>query len=180
MLRWPFVLAASSLLLLVSLAVPAHAEERDSSTRPARLTEFEVASPPPGYRIVMEHSPRRIAAGIVVASVSYAATVLMASQPTFAAEAGARVIDLWPTFVPAVGPFLGLALVDDKAPGAGNAYLGLGLAGAAQVVGFTMLAASVTFRQPACVRVDAPPAAKLQAAPLLSREVQGMGIAGTF
>lgn len=167
-------------------AEPAKPEPGDVSTAPAedmrlpaRLDVHDPrVPPPPGYRVVVKRSDKRLVSGIVAASVSYAATAAIATHVSLV-DGGTHARLAWPMYVPLVGSFATLGNVDPKAPSAELAYFGLAMTGAAQVVGFTMLAASIAFKQPELERVRRAQV-QVRAAPLLAREMQGLGLAGSF
>ncbi len=147
----------------------------DDMKMPSRLDSFDLRRPvPAGYRVVVKRSDKLLRTAAVCVSASYAAT---AAWGAHALWNGGTARDVWPVFVPAVGPFVTMANMDPKQPGADAAYFALGVAGAGQVVGFTMLAAGLVFQRPELVRSDK---ARFQAAPWLGRDAQGLGLSGTF
>lgn len=182
-----FTRFAAPLFAVSLLAGSAHADEPSSKPKAedmrlrGRLDGYDPRVPPPvGYEVVTKRSDKLLASGIVAASVTYATTAAIATHVTFVADGGKHARDAWPMFVPLLGPFVTMSNVDPKAPSADLAYFGLAMTGAAQVVGFTMLAAGLAFERPELVRVSRSARVEVRAAPLLGKEVQGLGLAGSF
>lgn len=154
---------------------PTYVPQSVALSGPEELEDFDEGRPlPAGYTPVKRKRKGLIIGGAITFGVTYSLSILVAAAGADSNFGGSNpVAALW---VPVVGPFIQMAKDNDSA----TASVILAADGLAQAAGVAMFVVGLAAPRTVLVRNDLVGGMKVQLTPMLGRNMNGVGLAGSF
>jgi hypothetical protein len=147
---------------------------------PRQITDWKEGEPvPDGYHVEQRTRRGLVIGGALSFGIPYFFSAFAAAVSADANQGSTN--PLWPMWIPGLGPFI--QMTQSQTTSSSTATFLLGIDGVAQTAGLIMLFAGITSPRNVLVRNDLAKndgKVHVQAAPVVGRNMTGVGVVGTF